>query len=198
MKNYDFTELETNLQNLECMNDLDDSNYTRCLFQWLNEIVIKNRIIFSCRQNHSDRDVELVSRKRGHIYWTNFGMNIGAEFSGWHWCLVIREFARTALVVPLSSVKASNQEWKKASNCIVDIGKIRDLPKDNSKNIYALVNQMRSISKQRLSPYRDRDSKRIYSNIKVSAEQLDLVDSVLISLAKDATYLKESFSNDYY
>lgn len=139
---------------------------------WINEIVIKNTII------RKDPKKENVKRIRQSVYWMDFGVNVGTEFNYPHFCVVIKEFGRTAIVVPLSTEKNDNPEWKSAGNLFIKIGKLKDLPGEQ-KECYALVNQIRTVSKQRLSNYKH-DGKFI--SITLDADQMKLILDAISSI----------------
>ncbi|MGZ0050604.1 type II toxin-antitoxin system PemK/MazF family toxin [Brevibacillus gelatini] len=143
---------------------------------WFTEVATKNQLL------HSGVTKEKVQRPRKFVYWIDFGVNIGSEFNGPHFAVVIKEFSHTAIVVPLSSVKEDDGEWKNPDNLIIPIGCIDGLPKDK-KPCYAMVNQIRSVSKQRLSSYQDRTTKQYYK-LKLRDDQMDLIDKAILSLTK--------------
>src|SRR5690554_6509147 len=66
--------------------------------KWSTEKVVKNRLI---REKYQDQ----IQRKRKFVYWTDLGMNVGSELCEKHFCVVIKEFEKTAIIVPISSVK---------------------------------------------------------------------------------------------
>lgn len=122
----------------------------------------------------------MARRRRARVYWIDFGVNIGSEFNYPHFCVVIKESYYTALVVPLSSIKEETSDWKNNEDLIVEIGCIEDLPLDK-KPCYALINQMRSVSKQRLSNFRYKGQ---YYDLRLTNDQMDLIDKKISSLSK--------------
>lgn len=153
----------------------DDDNYPINFLKWILEVTIKNRIIHS---NKTSKDKEMVRRRRSRIYWIDFGKNIGSEFNDPHFCVVIRESQYTAIVVPLSSQKENIPDWKMAEDLIVPIGFIEDLP-EKKKPTYALVNQIRTVSKQRLSTFKYKGK---YKKLKLSDEQMNKIDKTIMKL----------------
>lgn len=143
--------------------------------QWVLESTVKNKII---SMNKNQKDKEMARRRRSRVYWIDFGVNIGSEFNYPHFCVVIKESLFTAIVVPISSVKENTPDWKQSENLIVEIGSIEDLPGDK-KPCYALVHQIRTVSKQRLSNYKHNGQ---YYELKLSTEQMDLIDNAIKSL----------------
>lgn len=171
-------------------------DFVKLLIKWYFEIAIKNDKIHSSKNNQLLADIEIVNRPRGKVYWTDFGINIGSEFNDYHWCVIIKEFKYTALVVPFSSKKEDDAEWKSPDNLIVGIGTISDLPFDNTRESYAMINQMRCMSKQRLSPYWKNG--KTYDNIKLSNGQLDVIDNTILRMINCGDYIADTFGNDYY
>lgn len=154
-----------------------DTEYAINFFKWIYEVTIKNRIINSAK---CTRDKEMVRRRRGQVYWIDFGKNIGSEFNDEHFCVVLKESKYTAIVAPISSQKETDGHWKEEDDLIVKIGAIADLPGEKPLS-YAMVNQIRSVSKQRLSDYKYKSE---YKKLKLSNEQLDLIDQALMSICK--------------
>lgn len=143
------------------------------LLNWHHESIIKNKIIHS--KKSSGNNPEFVRRPRGHVYWTNFGENVGSEFNGNHFSVVIYDSYYTSIVAPISSKKDNEGKWKKKEDLVVDIGKLNDLPNDKPES-YAMIHQMRTVSKKRLSTY-TYEGKRL--NIKLTNEQLNIIDKAI-------------------
>ena len=163
------------------------NNYDEKYLEWIQEVATKNRIIHY-EKNKNSKEVEKIGRSRGKVYHMDFGINVGSEFNFPHFCVVIKEFDYTAIVVPLSTVKEDDPEWKSPENLIVEIGEIKDLPKDK-KTCYALINQIKAVSKKRLDYYKD-DEGNHYKNLKLYPEQLDLIDEQIIKMC-GAVYIKK-------
>lgn len=153
----------------------DDENYSINYLKWILEVTIKNKIIHSSK---SSKDKEMVRRRRSRVYWIDFGKNIGSEFNDPHFCVVIRESQFTAIVVPLSSQKENTPDWKMSEDLIVPIGYINDLP-EKQLSTYALVNQITTVSKQRLSTFKYKGD---YIKIKLSNKQMDIIDNTIMKL----------------
>src|SRR5690554_6841047 len=83
-----------------------DIAYAEAMSSWFAEITTKNRIIHYSR-NVQKEDKEKIRRRRGRVFYTDFGVGVGSEFGFPHFCVVIKEYTYTAIVVPLSSVKES-------------------------------------------------------------------------------------------
>lgn len=126
-------------------------------------------------------DQELFKKERQHIYWMDFGRNVGSEFRDWHFALVLYESKYTALVVPLTSKKEHNPDWvEENKDVIVDMGIIEGFPEE-VKECYACVFMLQSVSKKRLSRYGDKE--KGYYNIKISDEQMKKISFKLSEMA---------------
>lgn len=175
-------------EELLALNDLkekmDDGDYVKNYLEWIKETVTKNRILYESKYNEAKKDQELYKKERGKLYWINFGINIGSEFQKYHYAVVLYESKYTALIVPLSSKKEEIQQWKIDDNLIIELGEISDF--EEKKPCYALINQLQSVSKKRL----DRIGKKPnYKNIKLSPEQMNMIDNAVISAL---TYTKKT------
>jgi len=153
----------------------DDRKYPINFLKWVLEVTIKNKIIHS---NKSSKDKEMVRRRRSRVYWIDFGKNIGSEFNDPHFCVVIKESQFTAIVVPLSSQKESTPDWKMSEDLIVPIGYLNDLP-EKRKPSYALVNQITTVSKKRLSTFKYKGN---YLKMKLTDQQMNLIDKTIMKL----------------
>ncbi|HOV25147.1 MAG TPA: type II toxin-antitoxin system PemK/MazF family toxin [Pseudobacteroides sp.] len=170
-------------------------NYNEEYLKWIQEVSTKNRVIHY-ENSVNNKNVEDIPRQRGNVYWIDFGVNTGSEFNYPHFCVVIKEFKYSAIVIPLSTEKEDDPEWKSPQNLIVQVGAIKNLP-DNTKNCYALVNQIRTVSKKRLSIYEDENKKK-YTNLKLDGKQLNLIEEQIIKLCRNYTFDTIPWSNDYY
>lgn len=168
------------------------TDYETQSLNWLSEISTKNRIIHEGKALGKDK--ETIGRKRSFVYWIDFGVNVGSEFNFPHFCVVIKEFKYTAIVIPLSSVKTDDSEWKTKENLIFEIGKIQNFP--NAINSYAMLNHITSVSKQRLSYYKDSNHQYL-KNLKLNTIQMDKIDSMILQLCQIDTNLA-FLPNDYY
>ncbi|MCU5214265.1 type II toxin-antitoxin system PemK/MazF family toxin [Bacillus paranthracis] len=109
--------------------------------------------------------------KRSEIVLAHFGFNVGAEYGGMHYAVVLDKNSKTnplVNVIPLSSLKEDQTE-SDVHKDEVYLGKIEGL---NDKNAIAIPNQMRPISKLRV--FRPRLSKD--EVLKLTPEQMDLID----------------------
>lgn len=149
------------------LDSLHKKNYINHFKEWLVEKAIKNQKIKHKQKN------ENVKRPRQRIYWVEFGLNVGSEFSFPHFGVVIKEFNHTVIVVPLSSEKVEDPEYKNSGNLFVPIGEISGLPY-NKKPCYALVNQIKTLSRTRLSDYRDPKTKK-YIELNADKDQMKLI-----------------------
>lgn len=143
------------------------------LLDWHHESIIKNKIIHS-KKSH-DNNPEFVKRPRGYVYWTDFGENVGSEFNGNHFSVVIYDSYYTSIIVPLSSKKENEAKWKKNNNLVVDIGKIEQIP-NNETEAYAMINQIKTVSKKRLSSYTNNGNRL---KLKLNDDQLDIIDDAI-------------------
>lgn len=162
-----------------------DNYYCANLLDWFIEVTRKNSIIFQSKQNPNQMDQELFKKKRQHVYWIDFGRNIGSEFIDCHFAVVIYESKYTALVVPLTSKKDHDPVWiEENKNEIVDLGIINGFP-DESKECYACTFMVQSVSKKRLSRYGD--NKQGYFNIKLSDQQMKKICDNIAQIAYNNT-----------
>lgn len=169
-------------QNILKLKKLDiDNYYCANLLDWFNEVILKNIAIFQSKKDKNQMDQELFKKERQHIYWMDFGRNVGSEFRDWHFALVLYESKYTALVVPLTSKKEHNPDWvEENKDVIVDMGIIEGFPEE-VKECYACVFMLQSVSKKRLSRYGDKE--KGYYNIKISDEQMKKICFKLSEMA---------------
>lgn len=172
----------------------NNGDYGQEHLKWIQKTAAKNKLIHSERKNNL-REIEKVSRPRGNVYFMDFGINIGSELNYPHFCVVLREFDYTAIVIPLTTEKEDDPEWKTVNNLITEIGSIKNLPED--KPFYALVNQMRAVSKSRLDIYKDH-SGNCYSDLILDRDQMDLIEQKIITLCNNYTFEVQIVGNDYY
>lgn len=146
-----------------------DNYYCANLLDWFNEVILKNIAIYKSKQSPA-MDQELYKKERQHVYWIDFGRNIGSEFRNLHFAVVIFESKYTAIVVPLTSKKEHEPDWiEENRNSIVDLGVIEGYPNE-SKECYACTFMLQSVSKKRLSRYGNDTIG--YFDIKVSDTQM--------------------------
>ncbi|MCM3394848.1 MULTISPECIES: type II toxin-antitoxin system PemK/MazF family toxin [Cytobacillus] len=155
----------------------DKSRFILELKKWLYNSVKRN---YRIKQNSRS---ESTKRPRQNVYCIDFGVNIGREFNYFHFCVVIKEFNNTAIVVPLSTEKENDPEWKSASNLMIPIGVIEDMPKDK-KPVYALVNQMKTVSKQRLTDYYVKEEGKHYPMMLDAHQMKAILDAITNSIGQ--------------
>jgi len=165
-----------------------DNDYGESMMEWFKESAIKNRVIHSFKNNPKKHDKEMARRRRSNVYYIDLGVNVGSEFNYNHFCVVIAEHTYTAVVIPLSSKKEKDAGgWKEDErSAYLEIGKITGFPeetkeeiKEEVKDCYALIGQIKTISKQRLSDYLDRQAGK-YVSLSLSDGQMDLIDAAII------------------
>lgn len=162
----------------------DKSNYIFKLKKWLVTLTERNLKI---KKNSS---LEKVHKKRQNVYCIDFGVNVGSEFSFFHFCVVVKEFDYTAIVVPLSTEKDDDADWKSAGNLVVPIGEIEDMPKEK-KPVYAMVNQITTVSKQRLTDYYDKKENKRYP-MTLNETQMKLIFNTIEKLTTQSIKTKNS------
>lgn len=156
---------------------LKDIDYAEKYLYWTEEKSIKNKYVYFNRDEESSRN-----RPRKTIWWTELGYNVGTELNSDHFSVVIKEFKYTAIVIPISSVKEDTRDWKESEEFIVSIGCLKDLPREKRPS-YALVNQIRTISKKRLSTYYDKETDK-YIKMRLTDDQMNLIDEKIALLHK--------------
>lgn len=151
-----------------------EKNYAIEHAKWSSEKVIKNRMI-------RERQLDRTQRKRKNVYWGDLGMNVGSELCEKHFCVVIKEFEKTAVVVPLSSVKEGDEDsdWKKEEHGYFKIGSLEGLLE--KKESYAVVSQIRSVSKKRLTTFKNSETQKPM-NLKMTDAQMDIIDNGVKSM----------------
>lgn len=159
-----------NILELKKMNIGD--NYCANLFDWFNEVVLKNIAIYNSKKSETEKDQETYNKPRQKVYWINFGRNVGSEFQDYHYVVVLFESKYTAIVAPLTSKKEHEPKWIiENKDVIVDLGVVDGYP-DDSKECYACTFMLQTVSKKRL----DRCGKKgKHYNIKISDEQMKAI-----------------------
>lgn len=146
------------------------NNYCANLFDWFNEIVLKNIAIYKSKKSKTEQDQETYKKTRQEVYWINFGRNIGSEFQDYHYAVVLYETKYTAIVVPLTSKKEHEPEWIiENKDIIVDLGMVEGYPNE-SKECYACAFMLQTVSKKRLS--RCGNKKDGYFKIRITDKQM--------------------------
>ena len=176
--------LDRLFENIIKLKRLDiDNYYCANLLDWFNEVVVKNISIYKSKKDENQMDQELYKKSRQYVYWIDFGRNIGSEFQDFHFAIVIYESKYTAMVVPLTSKKEHDPTWiEENKEVIVDLGEIVGFP-DETKECYACVFMVQSVSKKRLSRYGD--GKRGYYDIKISDEQMEKICNKLVNISNN-------------
>lgn len=105
-----------------------------------------------------------------------FGENIGSEFGGYHYAIVIHESKYTAIIAPLTSKKERTPKWVLEDDLVVDMGMVKGYPTED-KECFACVSLLQSVSKKRLD--RCGNKKDEFFDIEISNEQMDLIDHVI-------------------
>ena len=164
-----------------------DNNYCANLLDWFNEIALKNIAIHKSRKSKIQINQELYKKSRQSVYWINFGRNIGSEFQGYHYAVVLYESKYTAIVVPLTSKKEHDPLWiEENKDAIVDLGVVSGYPNE-SKECYACVFMLQTVSKKRLDRCGNKTTG--YFNIKISDEQMksicDKINKITYHTIKD-------------
>lgn len=177
MSRFDFkiNKLKTVLNKLDTLNFKDD--FSMKLLDWFIESASKNYYIFKSKQDENLKDIEASYAKEvGHVYWTEFGMNIGSEYNDFHYSVVIKESVYTCIVVPFTSKKENIPKWVLDDNGIVDIGKINGFPEKQIDNL-ACVSLIKTVSKKRLS--RCGDKQQGYFDLVLTPEQMGRIDAAI-------------------
>lgn len=135
-----------NILELKKMNIGD--NYCANLFDWFNEVVLKNIAIYNSKKSETEKDQETYNKPRQKVYWINLGRNVGSEFQDYHYVVVLFESKYTAIVVPLTSKKEHEPKWIiENKDVIVDLGVVDGYP-DDSKECYACTFMLQTVSKK--------------------------------------------------
>ena len=151
---------------------LDIDNYFCAnLLDWFNEVATKNIAIYQSKKTGMDQ--EQYKKYRKHVYWIDFGRNIGSEFQDCHFAIVLYETKYTAIVVPLTSKKEHTPTWiAENKDVIVDLGMVNGFPTED-KECYACTFLLQTVSKKRLSKYGSKSEG--YYDIELTDEQMKKV-----------------------
>lgn len=188
----DFNSLvETQLDKLKSeVKYFSDKNpeYALDMLKWFKEVATKNRIIHSSKIELDKKDEEMDRRTRSKVYYIDFGVNVGSEFNYPHFAAVIAEGTCTATIIPLSTKKDKDEgTWKEDSRSpYINIGEVKGFPYED-KECYALIGQIKTVSKKRLSDYRDKNKQ--YHELSLTVNQLNLIDE---NIVKHLTKTKKS------
>ena len=168
-------QLKNALTRLDTLKFKDD--FAMKLLDWFIESANKNFYIFKSKQDKNTKDLEASYAKEvGHVYWTEFGMNIGSEFDDFHYSVVIKESIYTCIVVPFTSKKEDVPKWILDDDGIVDIGIINGFPGKQVENL-ACVSLIKTVSKKRLSRYGDKEHG--FYDLVLTPEQMSKIDAAI-------------------
>ena len=168
-----FQKLNDALEKLHSL-DFENDNFDVNTLEWFVEHVNKNYYIHESKINEDKHDTEINKKPRSHVYWVEFGINIGSEFNDPHYAVVMKESKYTAIVVPLTSKKEEIPRWIQNDDAIIPIGKVEGF-EENDTECYACISLIRSVSKRRLSSKVDGK----FVKLKLLPEQMDKIDAVI-------------------
>lgn len=101
---YLFQKLNNALEKIHSLK-LENENFDLDSLEWFVEHVNKNYYIHESKLSEQKQDTKANKKPRSHVYWVEFGVNIGSEFNDPHYAVVMKESKYTAIVVPLTSKK---------------------------------------------------------------------------------------------
>ena len=168
-----FEKLNDALEKLHSIKS-DNPNIDLDCLNWFVEHVTKNYHIFKSKKSKEQLDTELNKKPRGHVYWVEFGINIGSEFSNPHYAVVVKESKYTSVVVPLTSKKADIPMWIQEDDAIIPIGNVSGF-ETNDTECCACISFIRSVSKRRLSSKVNGK----FLKLKLNSRQMDKIDQVI-------------------
>lgn len=168
-----FQKLNDALEQLHSLKSDNQNLDIECL-NWFIEHVTKNYHILKSKASKDQIDTELNKKPRSHVYWVEFGINVGSEFNNPHYAVVIKESKYTAVVVPLTSKKSDVPVWIQEDDAIIPIGKVAGF-ETNDTECYACVSFIRAVSKRRLSSKVNGK----FLKLKLTSEQMDKIDYTL-------------------
>lgn len=172
---YLFQKLNDSLEKLSTLK-FDDRDFDINTLKWFIEHVNKNYYIQESKENPEKSDTEVSKKPRSHVYWVEFGINVGSEFNNPHYAVVVKESKYTAIVVPLTSKKEEIPKWIKDDDAIIPIGKVIGFENGDTE-CYACISLIRSVSKRRLSSKVGGK----FVKLKLLPEQMDKIDNVINS-----------------
>jgi mRNA interferase MazF len=114
---------------------------------------------------------------RAEVVFVNFGFNVGSEFGGFHYGVLMSDSEKSnpvVNIVPLSSL----EEGETKENLHKDDIYLGKIPGLNDKESFAIPNQFRPVSKLRV--YKPRLATD--SVVKLTSDQMDLLDKKLVSM----------------
>lgn len=121
--------------------------------------------------------LKLKKYKRGEVVLAHFGFNVGSEYGGMHYAVVVKKDKKSnpiLNVVPLSSLKEGQTSTDLHSDEVY-LGSIDGL---NEKEAIAILNQMRPVSKIRVFKPRFSTDDLVL----LSDPQLDAIDEKISSM----------------
>lgn len=136
-------------QNLKNEKNLKNSKNR---LEWLvNYINITNNKYYL----HKDK---LPDLKRGNIILVELGFNLGKEFGGRHYCIVLRDSSiknERVLILPITTQKPSDYEKYKTTlyiefESLPGMGRTKDNSNDEGSKRWCNILNIRSISKSRI------------------------------------------------
>jgi mRNA-degrading endonuclease toxin of MazEF toxin-antitoxin module len=159
-------EMKSIIAGLETEIAQSDGKHQDMIYEWLNVWTkyLKWEVSFN--------PMALVTYRRGDIVFVNFGYNIGSEYGGMHYAVVIEKdnprSSGNVVVVPLTSIDSADIATIHDSEIVLGNGVI---PCTTQISV-AKVLSVRSISKIRI--YKPRKANdQVY---KLNPAQLDLID----------------------
>ncbi|UAL49732.1 type II toxin-antitoxin system PemK/MazF family toxin (plasmid) [Sutcliffiella horikoshii] len=159
------TEMNKQLRNLQNVIENMEEKRGEIFLEWLKT---QNKYLV-WEQNFNP--LRLKKYKRGEVVLAHFGFNVGAEYGGMHYAVVVKKDKKSNSVlnvVPLSSLK-EGQTQDDLHQDEVYLGNLQGL---NEKEAFAILNQMRPVSKIRV--YKPRVSKE--ATVVLTEDQLDAID----------------------
>lgn len=201
MSDYNYWEFVCRLKNYYygTRNTIGDSR--KELFgriDWFN----KYFILFN---NHNSlQEKELPDLKRGDVVLVELGFNIGMEFGGKHYCVVLRNSYKDnkrVTILPLTSQKPSDYEINKDTFYIqFDDIKFLHRKKDKytgyGRKRWANILNIRTISKSRIIYPNDRDLPS--DKKRMSKRHMRLISERIVSqiaIMPDLLYLNKKYKN---
>lgn len=168
-----FQKLNDALEKLNSL-DFEGEDFDINALKWYIEHANKNYYIHESKQDEEKHDTEINKKPRSHVFWVEFGINVGSEFNEPHYAVVVKESKYTAIVIPLTSKKDKVPKWIQDDDAIIPIGKVEGF-EDNETECYACISLIRSVSKRRLSSKVDGK----FVKLKLLPEQMDKIDVVI-------------------
>ena len=155
--------------------NLKEYKQSHLLAYWINDYAIYHDNERTFNISKSGRYV------RGSVIKVNFGYNVGNEFGGLHYCIVLNKNDNlkngTLNVLPLTSKKDNKRYPDYCVNLGSDLYDKLNVNSNSSAPIESigLIHQITAISKQRI--FNDPMLKKI----RISNESLDLIDKKIIA-----------------